>query len=205
MIIVFNWIGAGILLSGFAAGTLISLALHTKSGLPFTLVAGLLVVALDLLYRLKIGEGCFFHPRRGGHVFFIPAWILGCGYLVAGGFSILDPDDLRASLTSNGKPTQAVPAKPGAAGTSTNFQVPPRPSYNTLKVAMISGAPQHRMATINGETFIEGETHRLSVGTNRITLQCLEIREESVLAKVAGESRARELKLGPAFPPATNL
>jgi hypothetical protein len=66
----------------------------------------------------------------------------------------------------------------------------------SLKLKMISGAPQHRLATINDETFFASETHRISIGDKKVKVQCLEIREKSALVTVEGEAKPRELTLG---------
>jgi hypothetical protein len=66
----------------------------------------------------------------------------------------------------------------------------------SLKLKMISGAPQRRLATINDETFFAGETHRISIGDKKVKMQCLEIGEKSVLVNVEGEAKSRELTLG---------
>jgi uncharacterized membrane protein YhaH (DUF805 family) len=65
-----------------------------------------------------------------------------------------------------------------------------------LKLKMISGTAQRRLATINDETFFAGETHRISVGGGKLSVQCLEIREKSALVKVEGEAKPWELQLG---------
>ena len=71
---------------------------------------------------------------------------------------------------------------------------PPRTS-DGLKLVMISGAPGHRIAMINGEPFSEGETHKLTLGDRRVTVQCVEIRDQSVVAKIEGEAQVRSLKV----------
>lgn len=62
-----------------------------------------------------------------------------------------------------------------------------------LKLKMVSGAGQHQLATINDKTFATGETHDVSIGNQTLAVKCLEIREKSVLVKVAGEASPREL------------
>src|SRR5207244_2869306 len=103
----------------------------------------------------------------------------------------------------------AVPHYPGlvvARGTaaprkrpdeSVNWVVPgaTRVNYTKLELKIISGTPQRRMATINNETFLTGESMRVNLGADRIGVKCLEIRDRSVLVKVAGEEAPRELKL----------
>ena len=64
----------------------------------------------------------------------------------------------------------------------------------TLK--MISGTAQRRLATINEETFLVGEKHMITVGTNKLAIQCLVIEDHSVVVQIDGEKSPRELKLG---------
>jgi hypothetical protein len=74
------------------------------------------------------------------------------------------------------------------------------PAAPSLKLKMISGTAQRRLATINNETFFAGETHRISFGDKKVKVQCLEIGETSVLVNVDGEAKSRELTLGQSKP-----
>jgi hypothetical protein len=79
----------------------------------------------------------------------------------------------------------------------TNWAVPGAMpvNYSKLELKIISGPAQKRNATINNQTFFTGETLKVTVGTNRMSVTCQEIRERSVLVKVFGETESRELKL----------
>jgi thioredoxin-related protein len=106
------------------------------------------------------------------------------------------------SVTLNDTPTNAVakfqklfesesrPAAPAIATATTNHLK----AGITLK--MISGTAQRRLATINEETFLVGEKHMITVGTNKLAIQCLVIEEHSVVVQIDGEKSPRELKLG---------
>ena len=48
------------------------------------IVAGLLCIALDLVYRFKRDDRRWFSPGVGGALFFIPVWVLGIVWLVLG-------------------------------------------------------------------------------------------------------------------------
>jgi hypothetical protein len=97
-----------------------------------------------------------------------------------------------------GRPAPAA-VKPGPAPSSapTKWVVAgAKPvNYSKLELKIISGQPHKRIATINNQSFFAGESFRVTVGTNRVEVTCQEIRERSVLVKVAGETEARELKL----------
>ena len=71
----------------------------------------------------------------------------------------------------------------------------------TLK--MISGSAQRRLATINEETFFVGESHNVTVGTNKVTIEMLVIEEKSVVVQIHGEKSPRELKLNETVPDPT--
>src|SRR5579883_829137 len=92
MIIIFNLIGAGMLLLALGTGAGIAYLFGAKTQAPMMLVGGLLALVLDLIYRMERGESSLLHPRRGGHVFFIPAWIHGLGLLMTGALYLALPD-----------------------------------------------------------------------------------------------------------------
>lgn len=64
----------------FGIGQLIG---TTKQG-PLMIIAGPLVVASDLAYRLKRPDGDWLHPNCGGSLFFLPVWPFGILWLVLG-------------------------------------------------------------------------------------------------------------------------
>jgi hypothetical protein len=66
--------------------------------------------------------------------------------------------------------------------------------YDGLDLKIISGTPQRRLATVNNQTFLVGETLTVKVRDTSLRVRCLEIRERSVLVDVQGEG-PRELKL----------
>ena len=72
----------------------------------------------------------------------------------------------------------------------------PQPSPAGLRLTMISGAGQRRLATINGELFAPGETHNIKVAQKNLTVTCLELGEQSVLVGVTGKSHPIELRFG---------
>ncbi|MDB6066695.1 MAG: trxA [Pedosphaera sp.] len=66
--------------------------------------------------------------------------------------------------------------------------------YTVLALKGISGAPEQRMALINNQTFMVGETAKVKVQDAKVEVFCKEIREDSVLVTVDG--KPQELKLG---------
>lgn len=77
---------------------------------------------------------------------------------------------------------------------------PTRPNYyGELTLKAISGSPASRMALINNESLMVGETGRVRLRDTRVVVVCKEIREDSVLITVDG--KPCELKLGAKPPP----
>ena len=83
--IIFNWIGAAMVVLGVIVGAGAGSLLGEKTAL---IAAGIAMAAADLIYRSTRKDSYestpFFHPKRGGNVFFIPVWIIGALVLVLG-------------------------------------------------------------------------------------------------------------------------
>lgn len=200
MVIIFNLIGAGILILAFAIGAGATFLLGAKTDAPTMLVGGLVALVLDLIYRMGVGEQSLLHPRRGGHVFFIPAWVIGLGLFMTGALGLVLPQngrelsrEYRQSLLPQGQRRGSEPL-PGRQ----TVLAQPQLSRAELKLTMISGTGQRRLATINGEAFAPGETQSVKVGQRKVSVTCVEIREQSVLAQLAGQSHPTELRFGQA-------
>ena len=71
--------------------------------------------------------------------------------------------------------------------------------YPELAVKVISGAPGNRVALINNQTFMVGESARVHVRDTKVLVVCKDIREDSVL--VTFDGKPAELKLGQKFVP----
>ena len=190
MIFIYNRIGLGMalaaaLMAGLLAALLCKFDWFLSYGKPVCFVAaGVFASLLDLWYRMTRGEGSLLHPRRGGQLFFIPIWILGGAWILAGLCETLD-----------GKPEVSARESHPAALPSYSYSSQ-TPSSRSLKLAMLSGVGEHRIATINGEPFAEGESHTLTVGSTKVTVQCTEIHERSVVVTISGDSEPHELILG---------
>jgi protein disulfide-isomerase len=77
---------------------------------------------------------------------------------------------------------------------------PTKPNYYAeLALKAISGAPGQRMAQINNQTLMVGETGKVRVRDTKVEVVCKEIRDDSVLITVDG--KPMELKLGAKPPP----
>jgi hypothetical protein len=189
-----NLLGLGMFsLAGLIAGLLAALlGKFTSVKSPaFLLATGVFMIVLDLWYRMTRGEGSLLNPRRGGQFFYMPIWVLG-GFVIVFGFSgVLDS-----------KPVSARQSDPYAAASGSQkssypaLAYSPEPSARSLKVGMISGVGSRRIATINGQPFAEGESHALTIDSTKLVVQCTQIREQSVVVKISGESQPRELQIG---------
>jgi hypothetical protein len=196
--IIYNYIGVGMLalaalIAGLFAAMLCKFDWFLSYGKPVCFAAiGVFMIVLDLWYRMTRGEGSLLHPRRGGQFFFIPVWIIGGVWIMASfceGFGTKPDVSARQSYPS-AQPSLSQPSSYPAAS----------PSPQSLKLGMISGVGPHRIASINGQPFALGETHKLSIGLATRMVQCAEIRDQSVIIKLSGDSHPHELKIGEPLP-----
>src|SRR5215831_3561640 len=83
--LIFNVIGLGLAAGAAMIAGLVGVLLGKFDWFPpfekpaAMAVTGVFMVVLDVWFRMKCGEGSLLHPRRGGHFFFIPLWLLGGG------------------------------------------------------------------------------------------------------------------------------
>ncbi len=72
----------------------------------------------------------------------------------------------------------------------------PAPAWlSQIKLSGLSGSADHRLAVINAKTFSAGEDNDLKLKGRTIHVQCLEIREESVLVQIQGLPGPYELTI----------
>jgi thioredoxin-related protein len=99
---------------------------------------------------------------------------------------------------------------PGTPGVATTSEPEPEPvrkpvefvpiaptlpnHYDQLSLKGISGPKDRRLALINNQTLVVGETAKVKLQDERVEVLCKEIRDDSVLITVNGKSM--ELKLG---------
>lgn len=103
-----------------------------------------------------------------------------------------------------GMPHNGPYAAPAQAGATTKVlpsaapqpavQATPPPQYGELTLKGISGSGKRRMALINNETIMAGESAWVKTLNTRVEVVVKEIRDDSVLIEVNG--KPRELKLG---------
>ena len=78
--------GVGFLILGYAVGFGFQALSGSGDGIALLLM-GLVTVAADLIYRwmnAQPGARTFISPRQGGHILFIPAWIIGALIVLMG-------------------------------------------------------------------------------------------------------------------------
>ena len=66
-----------------------------------------------------------------------------------------------------------------------------------LSLKAISASGNRRVASINNRPFETGEEGELSFGSTRVRIRCVEIREDSVIIELDGQTQ--ELRLRPGF------
>lgn len=69
-----------------------------------------------------------------------------------------------------------------------------------LTLSGISGSGDHRLALINNRPFKGGEVGEIRGPNGMIKVECIEIREKSVLIQIEGESERKELRLRESTP-----
>ena len=74
---IFNTPGIVIVAIGFGIAYGIGAIFGTAAEKPMMLIAGLLIAAIDMAYRLISDEGHWLTPKAGGSLFFVPAWVIG--------------------------------------------------------------------------------------------------------------------------------
>jgi hypothetical protein len=113
MIVFYN--RPGIAIAGIACVvTLIVVAarLSDVAGLPF-LSLGAVFLICDLVYRFKWGGRRLLHHLHGGHLYFIPMWVLGVVLLWAGVQMVVMSVQAR-------RPSPAGVVRPRGAATTEN-------------------------------------------------------------------------------------
>jgi hypothetical protein len=79
--LIFNYPGIGMLILGFIIGAFATNSMH---GSPFgASIGGLVAGGIDFYLRSN-NENAWFHPDGGGHIWFIPVWIIGAIAAIVG-------------------------------------------------------------------------------------------------------------------------
>lgn len=71
----------------------------------------------------------------------------------------------------------------------------PTPVPDTLVLRNLSGAGTRRLALVNNQTLAKGEEARVRVGQTNVLVRCLDIRDRSVVLRLAGRPEPVELFL----------
>ena len=213
--IIYNSVGVGVICAAAVVGWIVSFTFESAPPALAYVVGGVAGVILDLAYRFKFGEGDVFHHRKGGQVFFIPVWILG-GLWILGSLGEMAAGSMEHAQSGSSGSNRGYTAyarssqpdrQPATGSTWASGAAKPKVvlaeetrTFDGLKLAMIAGAPGHLVATINGEPFSEGESHKLRVGQDRVVVQCVQIRDQSVLVKIQGQPNPTLLRIGQSAP-----
>lgn len=112
-------------------------------------------------------------------------------------------DTYLTQLGSTGRSTTTSPTPPPRTRSAPARELPlfggaatrPVPTYTNLVVKSITKTPSRRFVLINSETLASGEAAWFNLGRNKVKVQCVEVREKSVLIRVDGEAATRELLL----------
>ena len=78
--LIFNYPGIGMAVLGVIISLFATNSFHSPIGVS---LGGLLAGATDFFMR-KNNEGAWFHPAAGGHIWFIPIWVLGVIAIIGG-------------------------------------------------------------------------------------------------------------------------
>lgn len=99
--------------------------------------------------------------------------------------------------SSAGSPTRPAAQRPSPKDRPLYGGAPlqPPPKYTDLVLKGISGTQKRRFALINNQTFMEGESAAVKFGDGRLKVQCLEIKEDSVIVEVGQSKERREIFL----------
>jgi thioredoxin-related protein len=108
-----------------------------------------------------------------------------------GGYMVAAPTPAPAVSAGNGP---AIAVKPSAPAAAPEPQVAPPPLYGELTLKGVSGAGNRRLALINNQALMTGESAFVRSFTTNIEVTVKEIRDASVLIVVKGQTR--ELSMG---------
>ena len=88
--LIINWVGLAICAIGFGVSFAVGHFLfHSTSEGLIMVIAGPIVCALDVLYRMKSQPGQWSLSQGGGCLFWVPVWAFGVVWLVLGIFYLM--------------------------------------------------------------------------------------------------------------------
>jgi thioredoxin-related protein len=101
----------------------------------------------------------------------------------------VSPNDSRVPLTVAARePVGELPLYGGAPPAAPQH-------FNDIVLKSISGTKERRFAMLNNITFASGETANIKLQGRIVKVQCVEIRDDSVLVAIDGQADQREIKL----------
>jgi hypothetical protein len=77
---------------------------------------------------------------------------------------------------------------------SANLNSPPAVPWAQLVLKGISWDKDHRLAIVNNVTLAEGEKAQVKANGQTLNVQCIEIRERSVLISIEGTKEVKEIR-----------
>jgi len=84
----FNRSGLAMLAIGFATAFGIGEFRHITAEGPLMIIASVILIPMDLIYRFTRKERHLFHSSGGGNLFFIPIWIWGLFWISLGTYYV---------------------------------------------------------------------------------------------------------------------
>lgn len=84
IVIIFNYVGIIMTIIAFTVAFGIGGLFGTDAEGPLMVIAGPLLGAMDISYRLNTKDGHIYIPNRGGSLFFLPVWAFGAFWFVLG-------------------------------------------------------------------------------------------------------------------------
>ena len=82
-------------------------------------------------------------------------------------------------------------------GTAIVISTKPTPTVNTdaLFLKGFTGTADRRIALINNQTFAKGEEGEVKLGSGKVKIRVVEIKDKSVIIEIEGQSERKELVL----------
>lgn len=119
------------------------------------------------------------------------------GYVAGGPKKFIETLEHIPGIKHGDGAAASTPEAPAAPHRAPEFVpiAPVKPNYYAeLALKGISGAPESRMALINNETFMVGDSAKVRVRDTRVQVVCKAIREDSVLVTVDGKETELRIK-----------
>ena len=82
--IIFNLVGIAMVVIAFVVAFAVGAVIGTDAEGPLMIIAGPLLAAMDIGYRLKTKDGHIYIPNKGGSLFFLPVWAFGALWFILG-------------------------------------------------------------------------------------------------------------------------